>query len=58
MEHTSPETQNINNKIVSCVRKKLIEENVITKEDEIDIITSSKLSNKKKGLISIKFVRR
>lgn len=48
MEHTSPETQNINNKIVSCVRKKLIEENVITKEDEIDIITSSKLSNKKR----------
>lgn len=48
MEHTSPETQNINNKIISCVRKKLIEENVITKEDEIDIITSSKLSNKKR----------
>lgn len=48
MEHTSLETQNVNNKIVSCVRKKLIDENVITKEDEIDSITSSKLSNKKR----------
>lgn len=48
MEHTSPETQNVNNKIVSYVRNKLIEENVITKDDEIDIITSSKLNNKKR----------
>lgn len=48
MEYTSPETQDVNNKIVSCIKRQLVDKNIVDKNEEIDIITSSKLNNKKR----------
>lgn len=48
MEYTSLETQDVNNKIVSCIKRQLVDKNVVDKDEKIDIITSSKLNNKKR----------